>query len=260
MIFLNHLFDGGLLMKWVLRLFGLLVVLITVIAVVGFFYLETTVVREAEKIASRELGVPVNIGGMTIGWMSKSVSIQRIKVGNPDGFETPYFVEIPQVDIQVSEAILGDPLIIDSVGVSGLTAYYEVNESGNNLRKIQQNMLKSSQSKLSKAQKTEGDSKGFVIKDLRISAAVLVPAISIAGQGGSQSIPIPLIHLRNLGSESKPTTSREVVLRVMTSLTGVIQNSALPKLITNQIADEAVKGINKAKDAIGGAIDGLFGK
>lgn len=249
-------------MKWILRLFGLLVTVLIIGGVLGYLYIETIIVSEAEKVASQELGVPVSVGMMSIGWLNKSVTVRNIKIANPEGFETPYFVKVPRVDVQLSDKILSNPVVIDSIHVNGLTAYYEVNPvKGNNLRKIQSNLLKSSKSKPSStASGKEGKKKGLIILDLKITDSVLVPAISIAGQDIKQSVPIPLIHLQNIGSEKNPATSREVILRVMTSLTGVIQNSALPKLIINQVSEEAIKQIDNAKEAIGGMINGLFGK
>lgn len=248
-------------MKWVLRFFGLVLTLLIIAGVIGFLYFETVVAREAEKIASRELGVPVSVGVITVGWIDKTITVRNIKIANPEGFKTPYFVKVPTIRVQASNRIFQKPLVVDSITIDGLTAYYEMSEKGNNLKAIQKNLLNSSTStKKAEASKKNDPKKEFIIEDLKISNAVLTPALSIAGRGVDQSVPISLIHLQNIGSKSNPAQSREVILRVMTSLVGSIQTTALPKMVLEGVTDGAVEGINKAKDAIGGAIDGLFGK
>ncbi len=248
-------------MKWLLRIFGVLIALLLIVAVLAFLYLETVVVDKAEEIATRELGVPVTMGVMTIGWMDKTITLRNIKIANPQGFKTDYFLKIPTISVQVSNKILSNPLVVDSIRIDGLTAFYEVNAKGSNVKNIQNNLQKSASSSAKATNSQKQDSKKeFIIEDLRISNAVLTPAVSLAGQNINQSVNIPVIHLRNIGSQTNPASARQIVLRVVSSLMGSIQNSAVPKLVINNAVDEVNKQMNKASDAIGGALNNLFGQ
>ena len=84
------------LFKWVLRLVVVLVVLLVLL----ILFLNPIAKTLAERWIRDQSGLPVKIGKLSVGLRQPTLSIQNLKLGNPDDFGDSTFIDIPLIRIQ----------------------------------------------------------------------------------------------------------------------------------------------------------------
>lgn len=80
-------------MKLLLRLFLVLVLLLVVGVFALNWFLEkglTPAIRQALPAVEEKLGAPVEVGGASVSLFAGSVTLEKVAVGNPEGFSTPH--------------------------------------------------------------------------------------------------------------------------------------------------------------------------
>ena len=144
--------------------------------------------------------------------------------------------------------LLKDPIVVESVIIHSPAVSLIGNLSGNNLQKLLQN-IQSSGSASKKEEKSSGAaSKKFVVREVIISGGQLQIAASALNQKVSQTLPLPEIRLRNIGTGGNGVSAREIATQIITPLLisaakeGI---SALGKEGIKQLQGQGLKELNK---------------
>jgi len=240
-----------------MKKFLLTLVVLVVVAAAGIsFYLDTIVKSTAEQIASDTLQTEVTISSVNVSLFSQNVSISGVAIKNPAGFESENILEVGSFTAQ-AEDLFGSPVMISSVVVDGLTAYAEMSDGKLNFQELKRNMASTAVASSSGSSNSDAsdspsssESAGLAIRELIISNAMAVAAVSLAGEGQSQDIALPTIRMTDIGTENQAIQPPEAVRRVVAELT-----QAVTQATTGSFLDRAKEQI---QESIGSTLEGLF--
>lgn len=181
---------------------GWVVVILLVLAVVGIFLLDGLLRRGVEFAGSAALGVPTTLQKAHISLLRGRLQMEQLIVGNPPGFQTPYFLALKGLDVQVTLGSLArDVVEIPHLTLSGLELYLEKDAQGRaNYQTIFQG-LKSSEAPPPQPQPSAKPGKKFVIREL-VLRDLTVHAHAIGPGGIIQPAPIRIdeIVLHDVGT------------------------------------------------------------
>lgn len=176
-------------------------------------------------------------------------------VGNPDGFKTKHAVSLREIRMQLDISSLATDIIrIKELTLIQPEITYEYATGGSNLDVLQRHIVRSISQQRSKRQNAPGSepSQKLVIEDLYIkdgTASVSASALN----GTVVSIPIPDLHLHDIGKKSNGATAGEAAQQVLNTMTHQITHSVAPLSVRS-----AGKTIQNGMDATTRTIKDLF--
>lgn len=221
--------------KLIIRLLIALVVVVILAALAVGLFLDAAIKRGVEGFGPKLAKVDIKIESVSLSLLSGSGSIKGLVVGNPEGFKTPSAINVGTASLSLQPgSLLSDKIIIKSINVQGPEIRYETNLKNDNLSKILSNVQEAtsgrqtapakpqepSQSKPAKpAKKLQVDE--FVITGGRIHVSVTTPVAE-----GAATIPLPDIHLQDLGKDSDGITYEELAEQVLQAIKEAAQKAA----------------------------------
>ncbi len=256
-------------MKKFLKIFGIgLVVVIIVVAIGVGFYIGPIIKIGMEDIGPKITQVPIAVDAVNVSLLTGSVQIKGLRVGNPQGYKTPQAISVGVASVSVDPfSVLSNKIIVHSVQVSSPQITFEGGLTGNNLTKIMDNVNAqtrnggpaSSQNKAANQPAPKIEVDDFLIAGAKAH-------VSLTGLGGREmTLPLPDIHLTDLGKDTNGLTPAELTRAV---LDAVISDTV--KAVTESVSQLGQGAKNLGKDAgqtVGGelnkvtsSIGGLFGK
>ncbi len=257
-------------------LIGGVLVVVVVVAVVAYVVLNINpIVKDSVKTYGSEITkVAVNLDEVDISpWTGKG-KLVGLSVGNPKGYETDsaFKLGLVSVDLDVG-SVTSDTVIIHEIVIAAPQVTYELGPGGSNIDVIRKNV----DDFLGGAKKSDGGAKpsgetkseeggpkiiieNLIIRDgtVSVSAALL--------KGKKLSVPLPGIHLKDIGKAQGGASPGEVAEKIMASVTdgatkavgslnisGLVEGAAGMVEDVSKGATEAVKdlGKNLPTDAIG---------
>lgn len=238
------------------KLLLILVVALVAIGAVAWFY-GSVIIGGAAKRAVEAFGpkvaqVDVRVQGVGVSLLAGSGSVKGLVIGNPQGYKAPSAIKVDVIRLAVAPAsLLGKKIHVRSLVLESPEITFEGGLEGNNLTKIQENIRQFSGDSGGKAE-TRLQVDDFVIRGGRVHVA-LVPV-----GGKATTLPLPEIHLQNLGAEGDGLTvaelSKQVVGEVVKGSLGTVTKSA-DQLFKG--ASEAVKGLGEEGKAAADVVKGI---
>ena len=212
-------------MKKILVRIGIgLVVLIILIALGVHFFLDGAVKSGIETLGPKMTKVDVKLDAISISLLSGSGKIKGLVVGNPEGYKTPHSISIGTASLALKPGtLLSDKLVITSINLEAPDITFEGGLSGNNLSKILANLNENTSGPggtnvagaTPKEQKKAA--KKLEVDDFTITGAKLDANISDLG-GKTITLPLPTIHLSNLGTGPEGITVTELTKQVISAI------------------------------------------
>lgn len=236
-----------------------LVVLVVIAAVVGVaFFLDGTIKKGVETVGPQIAKVDIRLDSVSLSLLSGSGSVKGLVVGNPEGYKTPHAISVGRASLAISPgSVFSDKVVIKSVRVEGAEIYYEGGLSGDNLRKILDNVTASTAGATTDpAAKGNQPTKKLQVDDFVITGAKL--NVSLKGTGGfAAPIPLPDIHFTNLGQGPEGITAAELTKKILTEVTASVAKNAagaiteIGKGALDSATKTATESVNKATKGIG---------
>jgi uncharacterized protein involved in outer membrane biogenesis len=235
-----------------------LLVLVVISAAVGILFLDRIVKTGVETVGPKITKVPITLDEVHIGLLSGSAKVKGLVVGNPEGYKAPEAIRVGLASVGVdSFSILSDKIVVHSVVVDAPEITFEGGLGGNNLSKIMDNVNGTAQQggpvSTNSAGKPKPAKKIEVDDFLLTNAKVHVTLTSLGGR--EMTLPLPEIHLTNLGKGSDGLTptelTRAVLDAILTETTKAVSSAA-----ASLGKDTVGIGVSKIKSGIGG----FFGK
>jgi uncharacterized protein involved in outer membrane biogenesis len=229
-------------MKTIIKIVLGLVILVVLVLIGSLFFLGSIVKTGVEKVGPRVTKTDMKLESAKLSIFSGSGELKGFLIGNPEGFKSPSAVKVGSVSIHVQPgSVFSDKVIIRSISVISPDITFEGDLSGNNLSKLLDNIKGSSEKDKQATTKTEKSSqKKLEVDDFLITGAKVQLTTSLLG-GGSTTLPIPEVHLTNLGQGTDGITAAELGERVFSAL---YQNAI--KAVTEQagkgVTDKIIKG------------------
>ena len=255
-------------------------VLVVIVAAGVFVFLGNLndIVRAAvEKVGSDMTQTNVSLNEVDIEITSGKGALRGFRVTNPKGFSDDDAFKFDEVTIDVT-TVRSDPVVIKEIVIQGPAVAYEFGDNGvSNLDQLNKNV----QSKVGggdKSAKKSGDSPNIVIEYIYLrggSLSVVAPLLN-----EKLGVPLPTIHLKDIGKDGKGATPEEIADQVMQAILKGAQDAVTnAKIDVSKLTGVAMEQVGKAaedakkalesvtsgggsdipKDA-GSAIKGLLGK
>jgi len=198
-------------------------------------------------------GVSIRLDRVTIEAMDGRASLHGLVVGNPPGFSTDHALSLGEISMTLDlDSLTRDVIVIKQVSIVKPDVTYELGPGGSNLDAIQRNVDRYiAQHRGGSSQRAERNGrKKLVIEDLYIKNATAHVSAAVM-QSSEMSVPVPDLHLRDIGKRSGGATAGEVVKQVL---------GALTHGVTRTVASRGLGGtIDTFKRGTGSAMDTLRG-
>ena len=237
-------------MKWV-------VIGVVALLVVGFilaFRLGGAVKAGVEGFGPKLLGVPVKVAHVKLSLLTGEFRIQGLDVGNPEGFRTDHSFRVGEISVNVAmRSLLSKTIHVRRVYVNAPDIAYEAGLNGSNLGKLLEGMEgeKKPSGTPKEAEKGQKAGKKVLIDDLRVEGGrIRLSAVGLAGN--ALTIPLPPVHLTDIGKESNGASPVEVIRSVLTAIVGSVKGAVSGAgAVVGKGAQEVGVGVQKAGAAVG---------
>ncbi len=246
--------------KWIFRIAVVGVLLVAVALALVFFNLNSIVKKGVETVGPQLTKTDVRLGSATLSPMNGNGELNKLFVGNPEGYKTPAAIEVGNVKVEVKlRSVMSDTIVIDSVNIQAPEITFEGGLTGNNLMTILKN-LEGAPEDVKPTPKGKPASEGgkkFFVKDVVINGGKI--HVSISGLGGKAvTVPLPPIHLTNIGSENNGVTAAQLCKEILKPLIASALKSGMAATGDN-LKDLGKGAAEKAGQTVEG-IKGLFKK
>jgi hypothetical protein len=247
---------------------GLLVLLVVGVIVVGFF-LGDLVKAGMETVGPKITQTTLTVDSVSVSLLGGSAGVSGLVLGNPEGYKAPQAISVGKAAVSLSPgSLLSDKIVIRSVEVRNAEITFEGNPLGaNNLTKLMDNV--NAPATMSPGEKKPA--KKLEVDDFLLSGAKIHASLSgIPGlQAQEITLPLPDIHLTDLGKGNDGITAADLTKKVLGEITtGTIKAltaavadlgkdvTGAAKAAAQNAGKAAGEGVDKLKKGIGG----LFGK
>jgi uncharacterized protein involved in outer membrane biogenesis len=247
--------------KLLLGVVVVLVVLIIVAVIVMGFFLGTIVKTGMETAGPKITQVSIKVDAVNLSLLTGSARVKGLVVGNPEGYKTLQAISVGSAAVGVNPfSVLSDKIVVRSVRVEAAEITFEGGLGGNNLSKIMDNVnaiAKSGGSASTNTTARAGSEPGrrIEVDDFLITGAIV--HVRLPDMGGKEmTLPLPDIHLTNLGKGNAGITATDLTRRVLGAITtATVKVVASATTDIGQGAGKAVgEGMNKIIPSIGGLI------
>jgi hypothetical protein len=233
--------------KWFLRIGLILAVLLIVAFAAAAVFLNDIVKKGVETAGPMITKVDVKLDSAAISIFSGSANLKGLFVGNPPGYATDSAIKVGDMSVRLKlMSVLSGKIIVESINVKAPEITLEGGLKDNNLARIQNNVNAFSGGSPGGGSAANGAAKKkFQVNSLLVSGAILrVKSPLLAGK--MTSVPLPDIHLENMGTGPDGVTPAELTGKVMNSLMKQVI-PAVAKLAGNVGAEAAGlgKGVEK---------------
>jgi uncharacterized protein involved in outer membrane biogenesis len=249
-----------------------LVVLVVVALAVVFFSLNSIVKKGVETVGPQMTKVEVRLGSADISPFSGSGSLNQLFVGNPDGYKTPFAIQMGSIKVGVKiGSVFSDTVVVDEINIQDPEITLEGTLDGNNLNTILNNLRGSGpapekQPAAPAAAASEKPSKKFIVKDIVLSGAKVHVNVSGFGKSVAQTVTIPDLHLQNVGNADGGATPAQLAMQILQPVLNeaiVVATDELKKQGVQQLQNEVNKELQKQNNpelnkAAQGVLTNLF--
>jgi hypothetical protein len=208
--------------KLIIRVALVLVVLAVVAGAASFFFLGSIVKKGVETVGPQITRTEVKLDGATLSVLSGSGTLKGLFVGNPEGFKTESAIKVGSVSVGVRPgSIFSDKIHVTQVKVHAPEITFEGSIKGSNLGKLLDNVQSESGTgaKTSDASADSAASKKIQVDDFLISGGRINLSVEAGPLGGkSATVPLPEIHLTDLGQGGEGITAAELTKRLLSEV------------------------------------------
>lgn len=252
---------------------ALLLILVAAIGALIYVFssLDAIVKDGVESHGSEITGTTVSLRDVSIALTSGAGTLEGLRIGNPDGFDTESAFDLGGISLQIDTASIGtDTLVIKELRISNPAINYEVTGSKTNIDVIRSNVdryLKRFDTGDNPEPSTDDGGEGLklVVENLIITGATTTVTAPFL-EGSSKTLTLADQHLKNLGKEEDGTSPAELLNTVLVSISGALQQSLSDVGLggtadaVKQKASEALDEAKKKASGVGDTVKKLFGK
>jgi uncharacterized protein involved in outer membrane biogenesis len=254
--------------------FRIVLILILAGIVAGVIVVATSldgiVKKGVETFGPQITKVSVDLEAVHIVLFTGSAKVTGLVVGNPQGYKTPQAINVGVAEVGVNPfSILSDKIVIRTVHVVSPEITFEGGLSGNNLSKIMENVNAFAKTGAKPSTNVAAPTASQPGKKIEVDDFLITNAkvhVRLTDLGGKEmTLPLPDIHLTDLGKDNGGLTPADLTRAVLKAIT-----TATIKAVSAGATDLG-KGVESlGKDAAGGTAEdvnkikkglgGLFGK
>ena len=252
-------------MKKVLIVIAALIVIVAGALIYLGSNIDGIVKTGVEKYGPQYTGAAVRLGSVKSSLLGGEVTVNDFFLGNPQGFKTDHAFKVGKVHVAVDEgSLLSDVIHVKEIVIDSPDIMYELKGGSSNLQAIQNNVAKASGGggkSSSSSGSGGGNGKKVIIDDLYVRNAKAAVSADMLG-GKIVPLPLPDLHLKDIGKKSNGATMGEAASQVMDQITDAAKN-AVGKIDLqgmSKMLNDAGKGAGDQMKGLGDQLKGLFGK
>ncbi|HTY86330.1 MAG TPA: hypothetical protein VMB80_02605 [Candidatus Acidoferrum sp.] len=230
------------------KIFLTIIIVLAVLIVAGgitmSFFLGPIVKTGMETVGPKITQVSINVEAVDLSLLTGSAKIKNLVVGNPEGYKAPHAISVGSAAVGVNPlSVLSDKIVIRSVRVEAPEITFEGNPfSGNNLNTILKNVTAATKSGGPAATNAPAKAPAKPGKKLEVDDFFITGAkVNFNGV----TLPLPDIHLTDLGKGSEGITAADLTRRILDALT-----SATIKAVASAATDVG-KDVGKLSKDVG---------
>jgi len=251
-------------MKKAKKVFWSLIVILVVLAVAGVIiasaFLGEIAKKGIETFGPRITKVSVQVDAVRLSLLTGSASVKGLVVGNPQGYQTPQAIQAGLIVVGVNPmSVLSDKIVLRSIRLESPEITFEGSLRGNNLSQILDNVNGAAKTAAQNGGAVStgtnaAPSKKIEVDDLLITGAKVHVILTDLG-GKEMTLPLPTIHLTDLGKNPEGITvadlSRSVLDAIVTATVKAVANVGTSigknakQLIINAGKNEAVSNATR---------------
>ena len=238
-------------------LLGIAVVLVLTIAGGAWWLyssLDSLVASAIRTYAPEITGVSVKLSSVKIKPADGSAALNGLVIGNPKGFKTDHALSLGEISMTLDiNSLTKDVVLIKQISIIKPDVIYEHASGGSNLDAIQHHVEKYVAEKTGGKGKAKdnGPGKKFIIEHVYVKDGKAEVSAEIL-QGKTVAVPIPDLHLTEIGKKSNGATAGEAVNQILGAITASVTKAS------SSIVSGAVEGIKQGAGATIDKIKGLI--
>lgn len=224
--------------------------------------------RVTERLASRALGVAVEIQAMEVSLQERKAVVNGLNIANPPGFKNRNALTVDTISVELGN-VSRELVVFKDITVQGTDIYMEVHEDTTNFQTIQPE-VKSPPPQTAQGEEAEHQPLKVIIERLDIAQAKLNPSVTLAGGPELAPVVMPDIVMTGIGRKENGVLVQEAIVQVWQNMSRKMNSTAagagfyegmnvevLKEMGVTQfqkIRDQVSDGVNN----IGKSIKGLF--
>ncbi len=250
-------------------------VALLLVAAVFLLFLNSIVKNTIQTAGPLVLKAPVTVDSVRLHPLLGRGEIRGLVVGNPEGFKTDnaFKLDLIKIAFQTS-SLTADKLIIDEIIIDAPEITYERALRNDNLGQLLRNVEAFTGPKANQPDRPESTKPGkkYQINRFELNGTRANMSIT-AARGLATTLPLPDIHLSNIGQGEQGVTGVEVLAQVLRQIVPAVvgvANDAIAKLggaaaaigaaeVGGVATDAAKKGAEALKGVGSGVVGGLRG-
>ncbi len=246
-------------------LIGLVVILVAAVVIVALF-LGQIIKTGVETVGSQVAGVDMSLEKAKVNLLTGNVKLTGLVIGNPEGFKTPSAMELGKFVVDLDMASLfTDTIVVKQIHIDGPQITYERGLKASNLGTLQDNLAgdkpkeEKPEEETPEKPKSDKPAKKVVIEDFLFENGKI--NVSITALGGKKlTVPLPPIHLENIGKESDGASITEVVSEVLGAITGAVGEAVAASTgAAGDLAGDAAGAVGDLAGDAAGAVGDMGG-
>ena len=235
---------------------GIVIVVLIGVGYVFYTQLDSIIKTAIEEVGSRATQTQVKLDGVSVSLTGGSGKLSGLTVANTKDFKTPSAFKLGEISLALDTGtVTSKTVVVKEVVVAAPQVTYELNNTGgSNIDAIRRNIDSfvkqyggASGGAQPAAKSDPANETKLVINNLYVRGGKVDVSASMLG-GQTMSVPLPEIHLTDIGKAKGGATPAEVA----DQLIGAITSSA-----TKAVAS---LNLDKLKGAAGQAIEGAKGQ
>ncbi len=234
--------------KIIVRILIVAVVLIVAGFIVVGMFLDSIIKKGVETAGPAITKTEVRLDGVSLSVFSGKGTVKGLFVGNPAGYKTASAIQVGEATVRVKPgSLMSNKIVVESVSINAPDITIEGGMKDNNLTKILENVQSFSGSATTNTSQTgaQKPAQKIQVNDLLITGGKVNVSLGLLG-GKSVTVPLPEIHLTDLGKNSDGITPAELAQTVMKSIIDGALSSAT-KAVSNigGVATDAAKSLGE---------------
>lgn len=245
-------------------LIGLAVVIVLVAGAAVYFLtnLDSLVQQAVEKYGSEATRTEVALSKVDLSLKEGTAALNGFRMGNPEGFKTDQAMSFGTISVRLDTGSLGgDVIAIREVVIDGPDVNYERGAGGSNFDVIQRNVeayVKAvgaggrPEKSGNETEETGEAGKQLIIENLYVRKGQVSLSAGFL-EGKRLTVPLPEIHMKDIGKKDNGATPAEVAALVLDEITGKAASAGAAGMASAaKAAKEAMAGAKKMIEGAGG--------
>ncbi len=231
-------------------IYSLLLIIVSC-CILFYFFIDILIKETAQKYISSVIKTDVEISFIQTDFRNGTFKMENFTIYNPPGFSKQKAFTLSEINLSIDiKSLFSNTVKINQIIINHAILNVEISPSGTNIAALNENIKNSfkKEEKSSPQEKTfdkEKDiSKKVIIKNLLIQNSLIQLNATLTKNKKMLEIPLPEIHLENIGEEKNPITMDKALLLILS-------------IFSQQAADFLVQNISNLLPNLQSAINNI---